>query len=55
MSGVKESKKIYNSLSNKGVIKFRRTINKQPVSLDNESGIKSLYPGFIFKERDRTS
>ena len=30
-------------------------MNEQPISVDHESEIKSLYPDFIFKERDRTS
>ena len=51
---LKKAKKIHNSLSNKGTIKFRRTVNERPISVDHESEIKVLYPDFIFKERDRT-
>ena len=52
---LKRARKIHNSWSNKGIIEFRRTMNERPISVDHESEIKTLYPDFIFKERDRTS
>ena len=52
---LKRAKKIYNCWTSKGIIKLKRTMNEQPISVDHESEIKSLYPDFIFKERDRTS
>ena len=52
---LKRAKKIHNSWSNKGIIKFRRTMDEQPISFYHESEIKALCPDFIFKEKDRTS
>ena len=46
---LKRAKKIHNFWSNKEIIKFRRTMNERPISVDHESEIKALYPGFIFK------
>ena len=52
---LKRAKKIYNYWTSKGIIKLKRTMNEQSISVDNESEIKSLYPDIVFKERDRTS
>ena len=52
---LKWAKKIYNYWTSKGIIKLKRTMNEQAISVDNESEIKSLYPDIVFKERDRTS
>ena len=30
-------------------------VNEQLISVEHESEIKSLYPNFVFKERDRLS
>ena len=52
---LQRAKKIHNSWSNKGIIKFKRTMNEQPISVDHESEIKAFHPDFISKERYRTS
>ena len=52
---LKRAKKIHNSWSDKEIIKFKRTMNERPISVDHEFDIKALYPDFIFKEGDRTS
>ena len=41
---LKRRKKIYNSWASQRIIKLKRTINEQPISIDYESEIKSLYP-----------
>ena len=51
---LKRAKKIKNVWSNKGIIKFRKTINERTISVDREFEIKDLYQEFIFKERDGT-
>ena len=51
---LKRAKEIHNSWSNKRIIKFRRTMNERPISVDHESEAKALYPDFIFRERDTT-
>ena len=52
---LERAKNIHNSRSSKGIIKFRRTMNEPPISVDHEPQIKALYRDFIFKERDRRS
>ena len=36
-------------------MKLKRTMNEQPISVDHKSEIKSIYPDFVFKERDTAS
>ena len=48
---LKRAKKIYYCWISKGIIKFKWTVNEQPVSVNHKSEIKCLYPDFIFKER----
>ena len=52
---LKRGKKIYNCWTSKGIIKLKRTVNEWPILIDHESEIKSLYPDFVFKKRDRSS
>ena len=52
---LKKAKKIYNCWTSKRTIKLKRTINERSISIDHESEIKSLYPDFVFKERNRSS
>lgn len=51
----KRADKIHNSWSNKGVIKFKRTMNERPMPVDHDCEIKAFYPYFIFKKSDGTS
>ena len=46
---LKRAKKIHNSWSDKGIIKFRRTINERPITVDHESETKAPYPDFFSK------
>ena len=52
---LKSTKKIYNCWTSIGTIELKSTMNEWPISVDHESETKSLYPGFVFKERERTS
>ena len=52
---LKRAKKMYNCSTSKEIVKLKRMVNEQPISVEHESEIKSLYPNFVFKERDRLS
>ena len=51
----KRADKIHNSWSNKGVIKFKRTMNKRPMPVGHDYEVKAFNPFFIFKKSDGTS
>ena len=44
---------MYNCSTSKEIVKLKRMVNEQLISVEHESEIKSLNPNFVFKERDR--
>ena len=48
---LKRVSKIHSTWSASGVIKIRRTANERALSIKNDNDLKSLYPGFVFRDR----
>ena len=51
---LKQAGKIHSCQNAKGVVKIRRTMNKHPIAITDDTDIASLYPDFVFKERTRS-
>ena len=50
---LKHAGKIHSTWSSKGVIKLRRTMNEQAISIEDETELSNLYPDFVFRERQK--
>ena len=48
---LRRASKIHSAFSSKGIVKIRCTMNEQPISIEHDRDLTSLYPDFIFKEK----
>ena len=42
---------IHSAFSSKGIVKIRHKMNEQPISIKHDRDLTSLYPDFVFKEK----
>ena len=48
---LKMASMIHSTWSAQGVIRIRRTANERALSIKNDNDLKSLYPDFVFRDR----
>ena len=48
---LRRTSKIHRAFSSKGIVKICRTMNEQPIPIKLGRDLTSLYPDFVFKEK----